>query len=239
MGSSTPEFQRPHHRAIGNLLARLDAAFLDDAQCYFGGGTRIALALGEYRESRGMDFLCATREGFKKLRETITQESLGAIAWRPLHLAREVRADSDGICTFVAVGEYKVKFEIVLEARIELAGALDPLFNVPTPDIEYTIAEKFLANTDRGLDASTSFSDLVDLAFLAASRGQQEIRQGLLIAEGAYGTAVRRHLTLVLDQVSADRLRVAGALRALGVSDAVTLRRGIRMLRRLAGDPVV
>ena len=96
MGSSTPEFQRPHHRANGNLLARLDAAFLDDAQCYFGGGTRIALALGEYRESRDVDFLCATRAGFKKLRETITQESLGAIARRPLHPDWTIRRHAAG-----------------------------------------------------------------------------------------------------------------------------------------------
>lgn len=51
------------------------------------------------------------------------------LARRPLHLAREVRADRDGIRTFVAVGEYKIKFEVVLEARIELAATLDPLFD--------------------------------------------------------------------------------------------------------------
>lgn len=51
--------------------------------------------------------------------------------------------------------------------------------------------------------------------------------------------AVRRHLALVLEHVSVDRSRLAGALRALGVSDAVTLRQGMRVLRRLADDPVV
>jgi hypothetical protein len=29
----------------------MDGAFLEETQCYFGGGTRIALDLGEYREA--------------------------------------------------------------------------------------------------------------------------------------------------------------------------------------------
>ncbi|MEX2524403.1 MAG: nucleotidyl transferase AbiEii/AbiGii toxin family protein [Gammaproteobacteria bacterium] len=51
-------FKRPVHRQVLAILSRLDSAFLSEARCFFGGGTRIALELGEYRESRDMDFLC-------------------------------------------------------------------------------------------------------------------------------------------------------------------------------------
>ena len=44
---SMSEFKRPGHRLVMRALAALDADFLAHAKCYFGGGTRIALALAE------------------------------------------------------------------------------------------------------------------------------------------------------------------------------------------------
>lgn len=38
---------------------------LSEAQCYFGGGTQLAMTYGEYRESRDVDFLCSSRDGFR------------------------------------------------------------------------------------------------------------------------------------------------------------------------------
>jgi hypothetical protein len=35
----------------------MDGKFLAQAKCYFGGGTQLALAHGEFRESRDIDFL--------------------------------------------------------------------------------------------------------------------------------------------------------------------------------------
>lgn len=230
-----PEFKRPQHRAVAKLLAHLDAAFLAEAQSYFGGDTRIALAFGEYRESRDVGFLCASRAGFRQLRETVSQDSLGAIVRRPLPLAREVRADRDGIRTFVIVDDYKIKFEILLEARIELQGKMDRVFKVPTLDVQHTIAEKFLANADRGLDASTAYRDLVDLAFIAVHEDRQQVLNGLVLAEGAYGTAVRRHLKLTLDHLAAERTRLGAAAIALGITDVATLKKGIKLLRQLNG----
>jgi hypothetical protein len=52
-----PEFRRTHHRAIARVLRAMDAEFLARAGCFFGGGTQLAMTLGEYRESRDIDFL--------------------------------------------------------------------------------------------------------------------------------------------------------------------------------------
>src|SRR5438309_7572594 len=105
-------FRKAHHRAIAGILQRLDADFLLRSRCFFGGGTCLALLLDEYRESRDIDFLCSDREGFRALREAVRVDSLGHLARRKMPLAREVRADRDGIRTFVAVGELRIKLEV-------------------------------------------------------------------------------------------------------------------------------
>jgi hypothetical protein len=45
--SGSPKFRRPHHNAVAQLLTSLNAAFLLDCACFFGGGTAIALSLDE------------------------------------------------------------------------------------------------------------------------------------------------------------------------------------------------
>ena len=86
-------FERPVHRQVKAILSLLDHDFLEKSQCYFGGGTRIVLELGEYRESRDIDFLCANRDGYRALRETVHETSLGNISSPDITLAREIRAD--------------------------------------------------------------------------------------------------------------------------------------------------
>lgn len=230
------EFRREHHRVIAAILRSLDSEMLIAAKCYFGGGTRIALALDEYRESRDIDFLCASRDGFRKLRESITQESLGTMLRKPVTLAREVRADRDGIRTFFAVGAARVKFEIVLEARIQLAGSLDPALGVPVLDLRHAVAEKLLANADRGMDESTHARDLIDLAFLGASVGLPELRGGVEIAQGGYGAVILASLRRSLADFAVNRAKAAEHVRVLGVTDTQTLRKGLKALSGLVRD---
>jgi hypothetical protein len=211
----------------------MDASFLVRTECYFGGGTLLAMTLGEYRESRDIDFLCSSRVGFRSLRETVTDRSLGAIFRQSVDLARDVRADRDGIRTFLNVGNVPIKFEIILEARIDLEGTTDKTLGIPTLSRECAIAEKFLANADRGLDESTLSRDLVDLAFIAAHAGRPPLEEGMEIAEQAYGTAIRRSLRSSLDSFKGNRGRANAHLRSLGVEDTQTLRKGLQLLGKL------
>jgi hypothetical protein len=230
MTKSTPEFRRPHHKAIARALRAMDEGFLSRTGCLFGGGTELAMSLGEYRESRDVDFLTSSRAGFRALREEVTSRSLGAVLRRELTLVRDVRTDRDGIRTFFAVGDVRLKFEIVFEGRLDLAGELDPAFGVPTLRPEYAVAEKLLANADRGLDESTSARDLIDLAFAAAHFPSAVLDSGFALAEQAYGTAVRRYLAAATNAFR-DRRRAAACIEALDVDDTVTLRKGLRTLR--------
>ena len=222
--------RRARHETVLAALRALDAAFLARCECYFGGGTRIALALGEYRESADIDFLCASREGYRMLRSTVTAASLGRIAKSRLALAREVIADRYGIRTFLDVGGAKLKLEIILEGRIGLTGGATDELPVAALDAASCCAEKFLANADRWSDESALGRDAIDLAFMAARWEHTALRSGFEIATGAYGKSVanaaRRAATRLVEQAAWRRRCVA----ALDLRDTRTLLSGLRLL---------
>jgi hypothetical protein len=230
------EFRRPHHRAIARALRAMDADFLASARCFFGGGTQLAMSLGEYRESRDIDLLCSSRAGFRALREAVTSRSLGPVlrTKQQLSLIRDVRMDRDGIRTFFAVDDVRLKFEIVFEGRIDLAGVFDARFGVPVLNPQHAVAEKLLANADRGLDESTLARDLVDLAFAAARFDRATLAAGFALAEEAYGAAIGRYLEQSVDAFR-DRRRAAACIKSLAVDDTATLRKGLRVLRARRG----
>lgn len=219
---------RPRHRIVLAALRALDADFLARAECFFGGGTRIVLGLDEYRESADIDFLCASRKGYRDLRATVSDTSLGSIAKPGLKLAREVIADRYGIRTFLDMGGEKLKLEIILEGRIGLAGGAANGLSVPVLDAASCCAEKFLANADRWNDESALGRDVIDLAFMAAGWGREPLRTGLATATEAYGRVVegdaKRAATKMLERADWRKRCVA----ALSISDTRTLLSGLR-----------
>jgi hypothetical protein len=195
-------FKRAHHNRIQSLLTALDADFLGRNDCFFAGGTAIVLALDEYRESVDIDFLCASQDGYRELRNTITNVSLGAIFARPVELAREVRADRYGIRTFLLSDGVPVKFEIVSEGRIHIDGFVDPVTGVPTLSRTDMYAEKLLANADRYNDKAVASRDIIDLAMMIGHWGRipsdawEKARQ-------AYGASVDHAFQTALNLVGA------------------------------------
>jgi hypothetical protein len=230
-------FKRPLHEAVARHLARLDASFLAECRCYFGGGTRIVLELDEYRESKDIDFLCADQDGYRKLRETVSEQSLGRIAQEHVDLAREVRADMYGIRTRLGQDDSALKFEIVREARIALIDARIKGIEVPGLSHSSAFAEKFLANADRGLDRSTLSRDAIDLAFMIESWSAEDASSGYAMAIDAYGADVARKLAAVLGSLK-DRPYRARCVEGLGISDTTTLARGLkRVAAFVAANP--
>ncbi|MFC5513676.1 nucleotidyl transferase AbiEii/AbiGii toxin family protein [Massilia jejuensis] len=194
-------FERDHHNRIQTLLSALDTDFLAQNKCFFGGGTAIVLALNEYRESVDIDFLCASQEGYRELRNTIHDSSLGAIFSRPVELARDVRADRYGIRTFLRVDGVPVKFEIVSEGRIEIGGEMNPVTGVPTLTRADMYAEKLLANADRYRDKAVASRDIIDLAMMIGHWGEvptaawDKVRQ-------AYGASADRAFQGAIEMIS-------------------------------------
>lgn len=212
-------FERPHHQRIAKFLASLDAEFLAQSGCYFGGGTAIVLSLNEYRESMDVDFLCNSIDGYRALRNTITNATLGCILSSPVELAREVRADRYGIRTFVRVDGVPIKFEIVSEGRIDISGSMNLLLGVPTLSPADMYAEKLLANADRCADLSALSRDAIDLAMLIEHWGA--IPAGAWAkARRAYGQSIDTAYGKAIELVS-DSLYLASCLKKMHMEPAL------------------
>ena len=229
---ATPHFRRPWHRLVWQVLESLNGDLLARARCWFGGGTRVAMELGEFRESVAVDFLCEDREGYRILRSTVTQSSLGDLASPALELMRDIRTDMYGIRTFLRVDGQPVKFEVIFEGRIPLSGEARSPFPVEVLARSSCFAEKLLANADRGRDRSTNARDLIDLAFMAAHWPEEDLCTGVATARSAYGDVVQRELDAALSRLNDADYRQR-CLTALSVSDTDALGEGLRALRRL------
>lgn len=232
-------FERPHHRRIAAVLAALDAQMVCACGCLFGGGTAIALRYGEYRESVDIDFLVSNAAGYRDLRQRLTgPRGMGAIvredaAWTS---AREVRADQYGIRTTLQVDGHDIKFEIVREARIELAppGPGDLVGGVATLTPLDMATSKLLANSDRWADDGAFSRDLIDLAMMAPPL--HALRAAVAKAELAYGAAVLADLAKAVDHLKARPGRLERCMLALQIRmPPAVLWQKILALRRRAG----
>jgi len=215
-------FERAHHQRIATLLAGLDAEKLERWGCYFGGGTAVTLALGEYRESVDVDFLCASTEGYRALRLAVFDGTINGISRGPLRLLRDVKADQYGVRTFVEIDGSPIRLELIREARIELSGSFDPSLGVAVLAREDLIAEKLLANVDRFADAATFNRDAIDLAMMLHAWGPAP-ETSWRKARSAYGDTVDRAFGLALERLR-DPAHLARCLSELSIDAALAPR---------------
>ena len=197
-------FEREHHRRIATILAALDADLLAGNACLFGGGTAMALRYGEYRESLDIDFLVSSLDGYRQLRQRLMGTGGVTALVKPghvLHAVRELRADQYGLRTMLRVDDIDIKFEIVLEGRIELQapGAADRLCGVATLTPLDMATSKLLANSDRWRDDAVLSRDLIDLAMMRP--GKPLLRLAIEKAQAAYGAAVQTDLAKAIEDL--------------------------------------
>jgi hypothetical protein len=186
-------FRRERHQQIASVLSMLDSELLEEEQCFFGGGTAMALMFGEYRTSFDLDFLVANPVSFSSLRTRVRSDGLLSL-FRPdtreLVQARPPRVDQYGIRSAISFLGQELKFEIVREARIrfETAPRSFDVKGVKALSEIDLIAEKLMANSDRYSDQGVFCRDLIDLAFVPV--GDLRAHSGFAKAEGAYGNAI-------------------------------------------------
>jgi hypothetical protein len=159
------------HNQILRILQAIDHDFLLSCETYFGGGTMLVLAYGEYRLSRDIDFLCPYGEPFSRLRRSVYDRGYEAIfrADRDagIQFPREIRTDRDAVRFPIQIDDTLIKFEIVAEGRICFNPPSQPSWSpVACLDLIDQVTEKMMANGDRWPDASTNARDLIDLARL-------------------------------------------------------------------------
>jgi len=231
-------FERPHHQRIARVLQSLDGTLLRENHCLFGGGTAIALRYGEYRESVDMDFLVSDLAGYRALRQLLTGErGVGALAsgqQLPFSQPREVRADQYGIRTMLQLEDEAIKFEIVLEGRIELSApsSEDQVCGIATLTPLDMAASKLLANSDRWGDDGVFGRDLIDLAMMRLPLAL--LRQAVEKASQAYGDAILADLEKAIDRMQARRGWLERCMQAMAMTaPRAQVWQNVRALRRV------
>ncbi len=198
----------------------MDADFLRDTKCYFGGGTAISLLLGEYRESTDIDFLCSDKEGYRKLRASVFDNGLNELFQGKIETMRDVRSDRDGIRTVLSVDGTPIKFEIVREARIDIEGADMPNIPVPCLTKNDLFAEKLLANADRLKDKGVMSRDVIDLIIMESYWGKIP-NQAWEKAKSAYGNSVYEALQMSKEFLRSDPQYFNNCIMKMGINDNI------------------
>lgn len=188
-------FKRPHHNSILKVLKLFNKEFLLDSDTCFAGGTAISLKNNEYRESIDIDFLCFSSEGYRKIREQVSNVRLGEILpelSNEVSYAKEVKRDRYGIrCAFLVDG-INIRFEIVSEARQAFLPTIDTNTDVlglegfPMLSDQDLLTQKLLAISDRGTDKFNASRDVFDFIVLMNHK-EIDYQAAFLNAFNSYG----------------------------------------------------
>lgn len=229
-------FERESHRVVLEVLGLLRADVLRQSRFLFGGGTRIVLDLGEYRESKDIDFLCSDPQGYADLRFEASRHGYPALftaeGLERLQFPREMRIDQYGIRFTGVLGATALRIELIREARIELDPGTRPAWSpVDCLTIPDCYAEKLLANSDRWADRQVLSRDLIDLAALRARWGPvpESARQKV---ETAYKSAPTEDLRKALALVNNNPEHRKRCFQGLEVRDPTELLKGLELLDR-------
>ncbi|WP_437663265.1 nucleotidyl transferase AbiEii/AbiGii toxin family protein [Sorangium sp. So ce1182] len=227
-------FRRELYRTMAHVLDALDADVLVRTSFRFGGGTCLALAHGEYRLSRDLDFVCSDPSGYAELRLVVRERGYDALFPGPGRMAfgfpREIRADQYGLRFPVVVGGTSIRVELIREARIALGPAAQAAWTpVPLLSVTDAFAEKLLANSDRWADRDELSRDLVDLAMLRVSHGPIP-EAAWASAERAYKSAPLHDLRKAAERFLAEPGYQGRCFAGLDVEGTDDILRGVRAL---------
>lgn len=202
----------------------------------------MALRFGEYRESVDLDFLVSDITCYRNLRQLLTGAGrIGAIVREgvePLLQQQEIRADQYGIRTVLDVAGQPIKFEIVLEGRIELSppDGGDEVCGIATLTPLDMAAGKLLANSDRWADDGVFNRDVIDLAMMRPSLNL--LRRSVAKAETAYGQAILGDLKKAIDRLQQKQDWFERCMAALAMTQPKALVwKNIRSLLRVIPKP--
>ena len=197
-------FHRPHHRQIERILESLNKTYFQDKGLMFGGGTRIALDIDEFRVSTDIDIVCPTSESYRAVRENVNSVSLGKLLTRDLSLPRGVQIGRDAVRTVVEIDNSFIQLEFIRFEGFEFKCELEQdLFPVPYINRESCYYSKLLANANRYTHPSKK--DILDILAMTTSWG--DIPAGAIKgAEAMYGErAILPNLRNALHQIIADK----------------------------------
>jgi hypothetical protein len=195
-------YHRPHHKVIHHLLTQFNSSFLEANNILFGGGTRIALELGEYRESVDIDFLCPNTESYRAVRSEILSHSLGNLISGQVTLAREVMPNRYAVRTALEFQGTRVKLEFVAFDDYKIHSTVNSPFPIPCIDPDSCYITKLLAHADRHVEPVRK--DFIDLLMMFQHWGPPSESVWTEV-ERHYGHSARITLVKKLDEFIQDQ----------------------------------
>lgn len=145
--------------------------------------------------------MCSSVDGYRELRSAVQASGARGIFAGPISTIREFRCDQYGLRAVLSLQDQPIKFEIVLEGRISLDGALDPKLGCPTLSLTDQCAEKLLANSDRCYDPAVCYRDAFDLGMLVIGNGGIMPEAAIAKSVVAYGDDIWRKLRWVVSRL--------------------------------------
>lgn len=210
------KFSIEHHQIIESALNNFNADFFCKHNILFGGGTRIALELDEFRTSIDIDFLCPNKESYRAVRGEVTNVSLGQLVLQQFEYPREITFSRDAVRTFILVDGSRIKLEFVCFDNYDLNSVFDGQFPVPYIDRESCFYTKLLANVDRCL--APPYKDIFDILAMCDNWGDiPDI--AFEKAEAHYSIAVKRDLIKSIDDVLSRREFYIDQAKSLTISE--------------------
>ena len=115
------------------------------------------------------------------------------------------------------VDNYPIKFEIVLEGRIQLENPdpQDEICGITTLTLLDMVTSKLLANSDRWRDDAVFGRDLIDLAMMEPN--QKLMQVAIAKAEKAYGHSIRQDLNKAIDRMQTEDDWMERCMQALSI----------------------
>lgn len=215
------KFKINHHIVIESALKKFNADFFFNNNILFGGGTRIALDLGEFRKSIDIDFLCPNKASYRAVRENVTNVSLGCLVKEDFDYVREISCTRDAVRAMFKFGGAILKLEFVCFDNYEISPEKNDSFPVPYLDRESCFYTKLLANSDRCM--AHPYKDIVDILAMCDQWGGIP-KLSITKAESHYGVAVVRDLIRSLDDVILKKDEYVDRFIALDISKDYSMR---------------
>ena len=180
----------------------MNVELLVRSRCLFGGGTAIALALDEYRESMDIDFLCSSRDGYRLLRSALFHNGFRTLFPKTTDVEqlRDIRSDQYSIGTVIGIKGQPIRLEIMRESRIDLEKPTQRILGIPTLTRTDRFCEKLMANADRYADRGSNSRDIIDLSMMMARWGDIP-EQAWEKARLAYGDIVDLSFSKAIDMI--------------------------------------
>jgi len=196
------EYKVHHHQILCSALEQFNADFLLENRIAFGGGTRIALELSEYRESVDIDFLCPDKHSYRAVREQVMSNTFGSLVRRDFSYPREIMFGRDKVYTVIDFNNTLIKVEILNCDSYDLQVETGSLFPVPYLSRESCFYTKLLANADRA--KMPPYKDIIDLLMMYRCWGDIP-ESSLDKARCHYGDIALKSLISSLEHIQSHR----------------------------------